>query len=209
MTFIAMISMEDCVVLAADRETFSIYTSGSSEPSGVMARKITKTEDGFVTASGLVELIDPVKSRFDSESPKDVEHMLAIIEEEQQRLALRDSKLAEVWIPKSTWKLSLPMGRGVVAVFYDPSAHSLGGLRPGSVMMTYPGEVPTDEKMYVEGLFPQGRFIKPSESEISKAIDQILLAVTFLRECGRPVSREIDFAIHWGNEKRQIESLAS
>ncbi|QFG30109.1 hypothetical protein F6476_13365 [Pseudomonas umsongensis] len=105
MTFIAMISMEDCVVLAADRETFSIYKSGSSEPSGVMARKITRAEDGFVTASGLVELIEPVKSRFDSESPKDVEHMLAIIEEEQQRLALRDSKLAGVWIPKSTWKL--------------------------------------------------------------------------------------------------------
>ena len=61
MTFIAMISMEDCVVLAADRETFSIYASGSSEPSGVPARKITKTNDGFVTASGLVELIDPVK----------------------------------------------------------------------------------------------------------------------------------------------------
>jgi hypothetical protein len=72
-------------------------------------------------------------------------------------------------------------------------------------MMTYPGEVPTDEKMYVDGLFPQGRFIKPSESEISKAIEQILLAVTFLRECGRPVSREIDFAIHWGNEKRRLE----
>lgn len=209
MTFIAMISMEDCVILAADRETFSIYASGSSEPCGDMARKITKTDDGFVTASGLVELINPVKMRFDSESPKDVEHMLAIIEEEQQRLNLRDSKLAEVWIPKSTWKLSLPMGRRVVAVFYDPKAHSLGGLRPGSVMFTYPGGVPADEMMYVEGLFPKGRFVKPSESEISKAIDQILLAVTFLRESGRPVSREIDFAIHWGYEKSQIELMAS
>ena len=64
MTFIAMISMEDCVVLAADRKTFSIYGSELTEPSGVAAKKITKTSSGFITASGLVELIEPVKGRF-------------------------------------------------------------------------------------------------------------------------------------------------
>jgi hypothetical protein len=209
MTFIAMISLEDCVILAADRETFAIYTTGSSERSGATARKITETADGFVTASGLVALIDPVKYRFRCESPKDVGHMLAIIEEEQRQLALRDPKLAGAWISKSAWKLSLPMETGVTAVFYDPAAHSLGGLRPGLVMMTYPDNVPVDEQMYVSGLFPPGRFLKPSESKISKAIDRILQAVTFLRERGRPVSREIDFAIHWGAKKSQVELLAS
>jgi hypothetical protein len=138
MTFIAMVSMKNCVVLAADRETFSIYSSGSSERSGFASRKITETSDGFITASGLVELIDPVKCRFRRESPQNIEHMLAIIGDEQQRLALRDSIFAQAWIPKSTWKLTIPMSHGVTAAFYDPATHRLTGLQPGITMMTYP-----------------------------------------------------------------------
>ncbi|MGF6127900.1 hypothetical protein QF019_003111 [Pseudomonas frederiksbergensis] len=209
MTFIAMVSMENCVVLGADRETFSIYTSGLSKRSGDAARKITKTADGFITASGLVELIDPVKNRFRSESPKDIEHMLDIIEQEQQRLSQRDSLFARDWIAKTTWKLSLPMSRGVTAAFYDATAHQLRAIEPGLAMITYPGEVAVHEQTYVNGLFPQGLFLDPCENAIANVIDQVLGAVSFLRECGRPVSREIDFAIHWGDKRNQIERMAT
>lgn len=209
MTFIAMVSMEDCVVLAADRETFSIYEDGSSERSGDLDRKITETADGFITASGLVELIDPVKRRFECELPQCPDHMLAIIADEQRRLTHRDSTFAQVWIPKSTWKLSVRMSRGVTAAFYDPKTHTLRGLSPGLAMMTFPGVVAVQEQKYVNSFFPEGRFLRPSESEVTEVIEQILQAVTFMRQCGRPVSQKIDFALHCGDEKSQIALLAS
>ncbi|MNY47845.1 hypothetical protein D3C86_1831430 [compost metagenome] len=76
-------------------------------------------------------------------------------------------------------------------------------------MITFPNEALTHEQMHVNDLFWAGRFLDPSESAISNAMDQVLLAVNYLRGCGRPVSREIDFAIHWGNSRTQIELTAS
>lgn len=135
--------------------------------------------------------------------------MLTIIEEEQRRLSLRDSIFAREWIPKSTWKLSIPMSQGVIAAFYNPAAHQLEGLSPGKTMFTFPGEVPAHEQAYVNDLFPQGRFLKPSQSVINIAIQQDHTAVEYLRGCGRPVSREIDFSVHWGEKRNQIESMTS
>lgn len=208
MTFIAVISMEDCAVLAADRETFAVYSDGSSERAGPTARKITETASGYITASGWEALIEPVKARFKREAPVDVEHMLSIIGEEQSAFELRDPSLAAMWIPKSTWKLSIPMGRGVVTAYYDYQSNGMAGLEPGYSMMTYPSDVTTEEQEYVKGLFPHGQFIEPSELTISNAVQRVLSAVTYLRSRGRSVSREVDFAIHWGEGKSQREMLA-
>ncbi|MGY2294237.1 hypothetical protein ACW9H7_02050 [Pseudomonas yamanorum] len=208
MTFIAVISMDDCTVLAADRETFAIYSDGSSERAGPTARKITETASGYITASGWEALIEPVKERFKRECPADVGRMLSIIGEEQAAFERRDSNLAAVWIPKSTWKLSIPTGRGVVTAYYDYQANSMAGLAPGYSMMTFPSDVTTEEQEYVNSLLPKGQFLEPSELAISNAIQRVLSAVTYLRARGRSVSQEIDFAIHWGDEKSVFEMVA-
>lgn len=208
MTFIAVISMEDCAILAADRETFAIYSDGSSERAGATARKITDTASGYITASGWEALIEPVKDRFKREAPVDVERMLSIIGKEQAAFELRDPGLAAAWIPKSTWKLSLPTSRGVIAAYYDYEANGIAGLAPGFAMMTYPSDVTIEEREYVSNLFPQGHFLAPSEQAVSDAIHRVLSAVTYLRGRGRSVSQEVDFAIHWGDEKSMFERVA-
>jgi hypothetical protein len=207
MTFIAVISMEDCAILAADRETFEIYSNGSSKRAGPTARKITETASGYITASGWEALIEPVKERFKREAPSNVDRMLSIIGEEQAAFELRDPSLATEWIPKSTWKLSIPTASGVIAAHYVYGDNGIAGLAPGYTMMTYPSAVTMEEQECVNSLFPQGQFLEPSELAISNAVQQVLSAVTYLRSRGRSVSREIDFAIHWGDAKRQLEML--
>lgn len=134
--------------------------------------------------------------------------MLTIIKEEQQRLYLRDSIFAQEWIPKSTWKLSFLTSQGVTAAFYNPATHQLEGVFPGLTMITFPSEVPLHEQAYVNALFPRGVLLKPSQNTIQNAIEQVLTAVQYLRRCGRSVSREIDFAIHWADNRNQMEKMA-
>ncbi|MFJ9993426.1 hypothetical protein ACIQSO_22150 [Pseudomonas putida] len=208
MTFIVMISMEDCVILCADRDTFSIYGDGRSERSGHLARKIVETPDCYITASGLVELIQPVKDRFSVEMPKAVDDMLAIIHDEQHKFIARKPELAERWISQSTWKLSLPMSSGVVAAFYDPEAQALSGLRPGLAMITFPTETTAEDRIRVHEMFPDGRFMQPYSEAIDSATSQVLQAVSYLRKKGVSVSREIDVAIHCGDSRRLLELAA-
>lgn len=208
MTFIVMISMEDCVVLCADRDTFSIHGDGRSERSGHLVRKIVETPDCCITASGLVELIQPVKDRFAVEKPKAVDDMLAIIQDEQHKFMARKPELAKRWIPQSTWKLSISMSNGVVAAFYDPGAHALLGLRPGLAMVTFPTETTADDRNRVNEMFPDERFKRPDSETVEGAISQVLQAVSYLRKKGVSVSREIDFAIHWGGSQRLLELMA-
>lgn len=208
MTYIVMISMEDCVVLCADRDTFSIHGDGRSERSGDLVKKIVETPDCYITASGLVELIQPVKDRFAVETPKAVDDMLAIIHDEQHKFIARKPELAKRWIPRSTWKLSIPTSNGVVAAFYDPGAQALSGLRPGLAMVTFPTETTVDDRIRVNEMFPAGRFIRPSSETIDGAISQVLQAASDLRKKGVSVSREIDVAIHWGGSRRLLELMA-
>lgn len=209
MTLIVMISMEDCVVLCADRDVFSIHRDGRSERSGDFVRKIVETPDGYITASGLVELIQPVKDRFAVEAPKAVGDMLSIIQDEQDKFAARKPELAKHWIPRSTWKLSIPMPQGVVAAFYDPEARALSGLRPGLAMVTFPPETTNDDRHYVDGMFPDGRFVRPTSDAVDDAISQVLRAVSYLRKKGVQVSQEIDVAVHKGLDRKLLERTAS
>lgn len=208
MTFIVMISMEDCVVLCADRDTFSIHGDGRSERSGDPVMKIVETPDCYITASGLVELIQPVKDRFGDEVPEAVDDMLAIIHDEQHKFIARKPELAKHWIPRSTWKLSIPMSNGVVAAFYDPEAQALSGLRPGLAMVTFPTETSAEDRIRVNEMFPDGRFIRPNSEAIDGATSQVLQAVSYLRKKGVSVSREIDVAIHWGDSRKLLELTA-
>jgi len=196
MTFIAMISMEDCVILAADREVFLIGSDGSSNSAGAIARKITRTDYGFITASGWADLIEPVKKRFALENPADTEQMISIINEEQKAFCLRAPNLSSEWIQKSTWKLSIQKDGRIVAAFYDSRVDGLSGLGHGLSMFTYPSDVTEDERSAVEEAFRAGSFLQATEDEVNRAVDRVLDAVSFLRRQGRPISREIDFAVH-------------
>ena len=207
MTFNAMISMDDCVILCADRSTFSVYEDGRSELSEQRARKITETPHGFITASGWADLIQPVKERFTGEAPADVDAMLSIIQEEQDLFSERSPELARSWIPRSSWKLSIPMNRGVIAAFYDHENRGFSGLEAGRTILTFPTETLTDDRDHVESLFPQGRFVAPSSEAVTDAINQVLAAVTYLRERSIPISQEIDVAIHWGGSRRLLELM--
>ena len=208
MTFIAMISMQDCVVLAADREEFSVFSNGQSVSSGATARKITKLSDAYVTASGWKDLINPVKERLAEEESFDIDRAKSIIQEEQGLFRSRSPVLAEEWTPKSSWKMSIPWGDGVVAAFYDYSAESFRGVEPGVAIFTYPSGVTEAEKRHVESHFAKGRFIEANEEEITKVIEQVLGAVCYLRSLGRPVSREIDFAVHRVSGRAEFERQA-
>ncbi|XBT42112.1 hypothetical protein ABNP32_15970 [Pseudomonas viridiflava] len=208
MTFNAMISMDDCVVLCADRSTFSVYEDGRSELSEHRARKITETPHGFITASGWADLIQPVKERFAGEAPADVDAMLSIIQEEQDLFSERSPELARSWIPRSSWKMSIPMSGGVIAAFYDHENQGFSGLGAGRTILTFPTETLTDDRDRVESLFPQGRFVAPSSGVVTDAINQVLAAVTYLRGRGSPISQEIDVAIHWGGSRRLLELMA-
>ncbi|MFK2910808.1 hypothetical protein [Pseudomonas sp. 3HC3] len=208
MTFNAMISMDDCVVLCADRSTFSVYEDGRSELAEQRVRKITETPHGFITASGWADLIQPVKERFAGEAPADVEAMLSIIQEEQDLFSERSPELARSWIPRSSWKLSIPMSRGVVAAFYDHESQGFSGLEPGRAIFTFPPETPSDDRVRVENLFPQGRYVMPSSETVSDAVNQVLASVTYLRGSGIPISQEIDVALHLGGSRRLLELIA-
>lgn len=208
MTFNAMISMDDCVVLYADRNTFSVYEDGRSELSEQRVRKITETLHGFITASGWADLIQPVKERFVGEAPADVEAMLSIIQEEQDLFSERSPELARSWIPRSSWKMSIPMSRGVVAAFYDHENQGFSGLESGRAIFTFPPETPSDDRAHVESLFPQGRYAIPSIETVSDAVNQVLASVTYLRGRGILISQEADVAIHWGGSRRLLELMA-
>ncbi|MEZ1437650.1 hypothetical protein QVM41_15350 [Pseudomonas shirazica] len=170
MTFNAMISMDDCVVLCADRSTFSVYEDGRSELSEQRARKITETPHGFITASGWADLIQPVKERFAGEAPADVDAMLSIIQEEQDLFSERSPELARSWIPRSGWKLSIPMSRGVVAAFYDHESRGFSGLEAGRTILTFPPETLTDDRDHVESLFPQVRTPSPGGRHVDQGL---------------------------------------
>ncbi|MFA7893004.1 hypothetical protein [Pseudomonas putida] len=208
MTFIVMISMKDCVVICADRSTFSVYEDGQSKLSEQPVRKITKTPHGFITASGWADLIQPVKERFAGEAPTNVNAMLSIIQEEQGLFSERSPELARSWIPRSSWKLSIPMSTGVIAAFYDHENQGLSGLEPGRAIFTFPPETPSDDRAHVESLFSQGCFVAPSSETVTDVINQALVAVIYLRGRGIPISQEIDVAIHWGGSRRLLEVMA-
>ena len=208
MTFNAMISMDDCVVLCADRSTFLVYEDGRSELSEQRVRKITETPHGFITASGWADLIQPVKERFAGEAPADVDAMLSIIQEEQDLFSEQSPELARSWIPRSSWKLSIPMGIGVVAAFYGHENQGFSGLEPGRAIFTFPSETPINDREHVEGLFPRGQYVTPSGETVSDAINQVLASVTYLRRRGIPISQEIDVAIHLGCSRRLLELMA-
>nr|NLU60420.1 hypothetical protein [Pseudomonas sp. BIGb0427] len=153
-------------------------------------------------------MIQPVKDRFAAEAPKFVDDMLSIIQDEQEKFAARKPELAKHWIPRSAWKLSIPMPQGVVAAFYDPEARAISGLRPGLAMVTFPPEATGDDRQHVDGMFPDGRFVRPTSDAVHDAISQVLQAVSYLRKMGISVSQEIDVAIHKGNERKILEQFA-
>ncbi|MFV3316573.1 hypothetical protein [Pseudomonas sp. NY15374] len=208
MTYNVMISMDDCVVLCADRGTFSVYEDGRSELSEQRVKKITETPHGFITASGWADLIQPVKERFAGEAPADVKAMLSIIQEEQDLFSERSPELARSWIPRSSWRMSIPMSRGVVAAFYAHENQGFSGLEPGRTIFTFPPETPSDDRAHVESLFPQGRYAIPSSETVSDAVNQVLASVTYLRGRGILISQEADVAIHWGGSRRLLELMA-
>lgn len=207
MTYNVMISMDDCVVLCADRSTFSVYEDGRSEMSEQRVRKITETPHGFITASGWADLIQPVKERFAGEAPPDAEAMLAIIQEEQDLFSERTPELARSWTPRSSWKMSIPMSRGVVAAFYAHENQGFSGLESGRTLITFPPETLSDDRAHVESLFPQGRYVIPSSETVSDAVSHVLTSVTYLRGRGVPISQEIDIAIHWGGSRMLLELM--
>lgn len=207
MTFNAMISMDDCVILCADRSTFSVYDDGRSDLSEQRVRKITETPHGFITASGWADLIQPVKERFAGEGPVDVGAMLSVIREEQSLFSERSPELARSWIPRSSWKMSIPMSRGVIAAFYDHESQGFSGLGAGRTIFTFPPKTPSDNRKHVESLFPQGRYAAPSSETVSDAINQVLASVTYLRVRGISISQEIDVAIHWGGSRKLLELM--
>ncbi len=208
MTYNVMISMDDCVVLCADRSTFSVYTDDRSELSEQRVRKITETPHGFITASGWADLIQPVKERFAGEEPADVGAMLSIIQEEQDLFHKRSPELARSWIPRSCWKMSIPMSRGVTAAFYDHEKQGLSALVSGGTIFSFPPGTPSDARDHVESLFPQGHYVAPSREIVCDAIRQVLASVTYLRGRCIPISQEIDVAIHWGGSRRLLELTA-
>ncbi|WP_339649864.1 hypothetical protein [Halopseudomonas pelagia] len=193
MTFIVAASLKDCAILAADRETFAVE-AGASTATGNPARKITKTANGFITASGFVELLDPVKQRFTQENPETIGEMLEIIEAEQEAFRRRHwytSGTAD-WIAKTSWKLTLPMSisgeNTIISAAYDPASSGLLGISPGTAIFTFPDAVSESEQAIVTARINQAL----AKEDVGVVISAIQASVEFLIAQGRPVSREID-----------------
>lgn len=206
MTFLVTVSMGDCVILAADHAVLDGGVLISED-----ARKITKTAHGYITASGLVELIEPVKMRFQAEPPETVGEMEEIIEDERLLYLARHygSPTAAGWVERSSWKLTFPMGTGVVAAFTAPEG--LKGLEEGKAMFVYPETVTAVEKQAVEADIAarfkyRSKGGQTSREDIDHNLMLIMQAADYLRVQGRPVSAGIDFAIHHRDWREELTS---
>ncbi|TKD32600.1 hypothetical protein FCG41_21975 [Azotobacter chroococcum] len=198
--------MGDCVILAADRAVF--YFGDLLHES---ANKITKTANGYITAAGEVELIQPVKDRFKSDSPTSPEDMVKIINAEQKLYWDRHqgSRRAAEVIEAASWKITAPWeGGAVLSAFYD--SKGLNGLMEGRFMFTYPKSVTEPEKHTVESLANKFRYRENGGKTRKEDIDYNLLVikeiVDALRSQGHQVSAGIDFAIHHSDWKLEIAS---
>lgn len=205
MTFLVMVSMGDCVILAADRAVLDMNTG---ELVNENARKITKTARGYITASGAAELIEPVKTRLQAEPPKTVSEMEEIFEDARLLFLARNYGSPDItgWVERSSWKLTIPKENEIWAVFTSPDG--LRGLREGMCLFTYPTSVSATDRAAVDATQFKYRAKggQTSIEDIDHNLAVIMQVVARLKAQGHPVSDVIDFAIDHLNGQQELTS---
>lgn len=214
MTFIATVSMGDCVILAADRATFYVG-AGISIPSLHVQRKIARNRHGYITAAGFVELIRPVKDRFVAEGPESVEAVMQIIADEQERFRRRNylKAVVESRVKSCSWILTLPVSleeKSILAAVYDYASDGLLALAKGHSIFNYPSDVAEHEKRHVESMAAEFSFGWRGEGtslqDIRHNMFLILSIAGYLRGRGRCLTPQIDFAVHAVGWRKEVDS---
>lgn len=215
MTFISAMSIGDCVIVAADRATFRVNGTISTR-SDMEEKKILEMPGGFITGNGIAELLEPVKTRFVSEDPKDVAEMLHIIESEQSKFLFRhgNSDSAAEWVAKTSWKLSMAWRidhrTNIIAASYDYTTGSLAAARVGVPFLTFPSDVLPDEREDARrtlGHCQSSENAPCTPAMINHNVRLILAVADNLRRRGREISQRIDFAIHTMESRLQFDDL--
>ena len=216
MTFIATMSIGDCVIVAADRATFRVYGSASAR-SDVEVKKIQETPGGFITGNGIAELLEPVKTRFVSEDPRDLASMIHIIESEQSEYLYRQnhSDSAAKWVAQTSWKLSMAWRMdhrtNIIAASYDYTTGSMAAANVGVPFLTFPSDVSFDEIAHVRRMLERCQLTSSNTPStpamVYHNVRLILDVVDNLRSRGREISERIDFAIHTMESRLQFDDL--
>lgn len=212
MTFIATVSMGDCAILAADRATFYVG-AGVSIQSTHLERKIAGNQHGYITAAGFVELIRPVKERFVAEVPGNLEKVMRIIADEQERFRRRNYLKAAVEsrVKSCSWTITLADGeKSILAAVYNYASDGLLGLAKGDSLFSFPSDVADAEKRHIESMADGFRFGRAREGssfrDIGHNLSLILSMVGYLKDRGRCLTSQIDFAVHAVGWRREIDS---
>lgn len=105
MSLIAGLHFGNFALIAADKREMSIY-GDILVPAHDEAEKIINAELGYVTGSGIVELLHPVKDALANTEITHTDQILAIIAKERERFRFEhstDSEWAEEQIKKTGW----------------------------------------------------------------------------------------------------------
>lgn len=206
MTFIALVALDDCAIIAADSAVFSVRGT-SSHMAGASCSKITIAGSGYITASGLVELVQPVKNRFGLEAPASVGAMVSIIEQEVDAFRRRHrSQEAKYWIDRSSWQLSFLQKDAVVAAYWDRAAGALRGVMPVRTVFTFPNDVTDAQMRRSEEMAAEIQKGQSCPDGVARAMVVILRVVESLRAQGASVSSGIDFALLHKSWRHQVSS---
>lgn len=212
MTFIAAVSMGDCAILAADRATFYVG-AGVSIASAHLERRIAGNRHGYITAAGFVELIRPVKERFVAEASACPTEVMRIIADEQERFRRRNYLKAAVEsrVKSCSWTMTLPDGEGsILAAVYDYASDGLLALARGGSLFSFPPDVADLEKRHIQSMADGFRFGRAREGsslrDIGHNLSLILSMVGYLKDRGRSLTSQIDFAVHAAGWRREVDS---
>lgn len=85
MTVLFGFHLKNYIIVAADTRV-SYYPPGEPMRWRDGVEKITKTSLGLITGSGLVDLLDPVKARFQDTDVKHTDDVVRVIREEHERI---------------------------------------------------------------------------------------------------------------------------
>lgn len=147
MTLLLAIHAGSYVLLAADQME-GARVDGRMWRIHSAARKIVDTPLGPVTGSGLVSLLNAVKSRLAAETVSHTDRMLSIIHEERQR-ARKHGEASEDDITHTSWLLAYRSrtagGIGVRCSGFLPSLEDqrLVIIAPGKALPVFPSDTPS------------------------------------------------------------------